>query len=176
MKKLKTYLIGSIQDAKDPNECREEIEKKLVALGFEVLNPCKFETNVALASDINEQKKKLENLKKGGAWKQYDEIMNAIVLSDEIAVLSSEYVVVFWDTKKKHGGTIHEIIMALEHNIPIYTICYNPISEFNDWILCLLRKNFSVGGQIFPNNKQAIEHIEKIHKSYIEDITKNVNS
>jgi len=176
MEKLNTYLIGSIQDAKNPNESRDKVDKKLQELGFEVLNPCKFETNTSLAEDINEQKKKLENLKRGGAWEQYDEIMNAIVLVDEIAVLKSKFVVVFWDVDKKHGGTIHEIVMALEHNIPIYTVSYSPVTEFNDWILCLLRKNFAVGGMIFPNNKQLIEHIESTYKSYIKDMKKNGNS
>jgi len=55
MKKLVTYLVGSIQDSADPNASREKVEKALIEDGFEVLNPCKLECNTTLAGTIEEQ-------------------------------------------------------------------------------------------------------------------------
>lgn len=173
--KLKTYLIGSIQDAKNPNESRSKVEKSLQDLGFDVLNPCKFECNTTLATDIHEQKKKLENLKRGGAWEQWDKAMADIQLADEIAVISSEFVVVFWDNDKKHGGTIVEIVLANQHQIPVYCVNYGNLVEMNDWVLRDIRRNMQrSGGEIFPNNKQMLDFIEKKHKDYIKSIPKEV--
>jgi hypothetical protein len=171
MRQLSTYLIGSIQDADDPNASREKVEQELTELGFNVLNPCKFECNKSLSGDINEQKEKLRNLKRGGAWEKFEEIMDSIVLADEIATISSEFVIVFWDNEKKHGGTIDEICMACAHMIPIYCVNYGGVTDMNDWILAKLRRNIrQCRGQIFNNNKQLVDYVKTQYASYIKEV------
>lgn len=168
--KLKTYLIGSIQDSDDPQAFRDTVEKRLIELGFDVLNPCKFECNHSLAGDMNEQKEKLRNLKRGGAWDKFDEVMESIVLADEIATISSRFVIIFWDNDKKHGGTIDELLMANAHNIPVYLVNYGSLVDMNDWVLTKVRRNVKrCSGQIFPNNKQLLDYIEKTYKNEIKE-------
>lgn len=170
MDKLKTYLVGSIQDAKDGGTgWRDTLTTKLSDLGFEVQDPCKAECNQSLADNIDDQKKKLENLKRGGAWDRYKETMDNIRQSDLICVNNSKFLIVNWDNDKKHGGTIHEIVEAWQKNIPILTVCYQPRTEMNDWVLGLLLDNELIGGKWFPNFKQCAEYIEKTHEAYIKD-------
>jgi len=175
MDKLKTYLVGSIQDAADGGvDWREVVGIPLTNLGFEVQDPTKAECNQSLADNIEDQKKKLENLKRGGAWEKYDEVMGSIRQSDLVCVNNSRFLVVSYDPKKRIGGTVHEIVEAWGKGISIYTVSYSPVMEFNDWILSLLRDNFKVGGKIFPNFKQLIEYVEKEYKDYIKEIKLNV--
>lgn len=169
MEKLKVYLIGSIQDAKDGGvDWRDKLTKTLVDFGFEVLDPCKSECNHSIAPTIEEQKKKLENLKRGGAWERWDEVMGNIQQSDIVCVNQSKFVVVLYDPTKRLGGTIEEIVEAHHKNIPMFTVSYQPITEFNDWVLARLRQNFRDGGCIFPNFKQLTDHIEETYKEYIK--------
>ncbi len=169
MNKKQTYLIGSIQDSKDPNESRDKVEAKLLELGFSVMNPCKLEVNQSLAGSIEEQRIKLTNLKLGGAWDKFDEVMGAIAKEDLVCVIRSDFVIVFWDVEKKHGGTIEELLLARHENIPIYTVCYGALRDINDWILLRLRQNFKVGGALFPNNKQLLDHIQETYKDFISE-------
>jgi len=169
MPKLKTYLIGSIQDSKDGGiNWREELSKKLLDLGFEVLDPTKLECNHSLAPTVEEQKKKLENLKRAGEWDIWDKTMDAIQKEDIICVNASAFVIVFYNASKKLGGTIEEIIEALHKGVPIYTISYNSWIEWNDWTLRNCRKSFRDGGKIFHNPKQCIDHIKETYKDYIK--------
>jgi len=170
MEKLKTYLIGSIQDSADGGvDWRERVGKELSDLGFEVQDPTKAECNSSLAKDIEGQKVKLENLKRGGAWEKYDEVMGNIRQSDLVCVNNSKFLVVSYDPSKRIGGTVHEIVEAWGKGIPIFTVSYSPIMEFNDWILSLLRDNFKVGGKIYPNFKQLIDHVTKEYKDYVKE-------
>jgi len=177
MDKLKTYLVGSIQDEADGGvDWREKVGVQLTELGFEVQDPTKAECNNSLANNIEDQKKKLENLKRGGAWDKYDEVMGNIRQSDLVCVNNSKFLVVSYDPSKRIGGTVHEIVEAWGKGIPIYTVSYSAIMDFNDWILSLLRDNFNAGGMIFPNFKQCVEHIEKEYKDYIKEIKDANNS
>ena len=69
MNKLKCYLIGSIQDEADGGvSWRDKLSKFLLENGIEVSDPTKDECNHSVAPTIEEQKKKLENWKRGGEW------------------------------------------------------------------------------------------------------------
>jgi len=160
MKKIKTYLIGSIQDADDPNKAREKVDNRLTEMGFEVLNPCKLEVNQTLSDTIEGQKNRLTQLKKQGKWEEFDAVMDSIIDMDLQCVTQSQFLVVFWDTQKKHGGTIEEILHGIAQSKPIYVICSDPMSTWNDWILRRLRR---AKAKFFSNNKQFLEFMEKEH-------------
>lgn len=171
MVKLKVYLVGSIQDDKAGGMLwRDRLEEQLKELGFDALNPCTAECNISLGTNVVEQKKMLENLKRGGAWEKYDEVMSNIRKSDIICVNQSAFLVLLYDHTKHYGGTVHEIVEAWQKHIPILTVSYSALTEFNDWILSLLRENMQAGGKIFPNFKQLLEHIEHEYKDYIKSI------
>lgn len=172
MKPLKTYLIGSIQDSNDPEKCRTKVLTVLLTLGFSVVDPCSLEVNRKLGGDIIEQEKEKYKLKSQGKWDEFDEIMDDIMLQDEIAVISSDFVIVFWDNAKRHGGSVEEIVIANQHNIPIYCVNYGSLVEMNDWILRRIRKNIQIcGGRIFPNNKQLLDYLEKTYSKEIKEQT-----
>ena len=169
MEKFKTYLIGSIQDAADGGvSWREKLTKKLVELGFDVQDPCKMECNHSLAPTVEEQKKKLENLKRGGEWEIWDQVMADIRQSDLVCVNSSKFVIILYDPAKKLGGTIHEVVEAWQKGIPMYIVSYSHYVEFNDWVLALFRDNFKSGGKIFPNFRQLTDFLEAEYQEYIK--------
>lgn len=155
---IKTYLVGSIQDVLDPNKSRNKVDAKLTEWGLTVLNPCKLETNMTLADTIEEQRDKLHFFKRTGKWEQFDEIMDQIIDADLSCVSQSTFVTVFWDNSKRHGGTIEEVLAAIAQSKPLYIICGDPISEWNDWILRRLRR---ANAKFFPNNKQYLDYVEK---------------
>jgi len=168
MEKFKTYLIGSIQDSADGGvSWRDKLAKKLADLGFEVLDPCKLECNHSLAPTVEEQKKKLENLKRGGEWEIWDRVMADIRQSDLVCVNSSKFVIILYDPTKKLGGTIHEAVEAWQKNIPMYIVSYHHYVEFNDWVLALFRDNMKRGGKIFPNFRQLTDFLETEYKEYV---------
>jgi hypothetical protein len=172
MSKYKTYLVGSIQDAPDGGvSWREKLTKSLVEFGFEVQDPCKMECNHSLAATVEEQKKKLENLKRGGEWEVWDRVMHDIRQSDLVCVNNSKFLIALYDPSKKYGGTIHEIVEAWQKGIAIYTVSYQPFMEFNDWILALLRDNFRDGGKVFHNFKQLTDFLSVEYKDYIAKVT-----
>jgi len=167
MNKKKTYLAGSIQAADDGGVgWRDKVSKDLSALGFECQDPTKAECNHSLAETIVDQKKKLENLKRGGSWERYTSTMREIRKADLVCVNNSEFMILYWNPEYKHGGTIHEIVEAWQKHVPIYTVSYAPRMEFNDWVLGLLLENEIDGGKIFPNFKQLIEFLEVEYKDY----------
>lgn len=169
MEKYKTYLIGAIQDAQDGGvSWRDKLTKSLVEMHFEVQDPCKMECNHSLAPTIEEQKKKLENLKRGGEWEKWDETMEKIQQSDIVCVNNSKFVIILYDPTKKLGGTIEEIVEAHHKHVPMYTVSYHPVTEFNDWILARLRQNFKAGGKIFPNFKQLTDFLQVEYKDYVK--------
>ena len=168
MKKIVTYLVGSIQDSTDPNASRDRVEKKLTEDGFEVLNPCKLECNTTLAGTIEEQKTKLKNLKKAGRWDHFDEIMDAIIDSDLVCVTRSNFIIVFWDNTKKHGGTIDEILLAASMSKPILVV-HNGLVDMNDWVLRRIRRTLPLGTKFFQNNTQLIDYIEEKYEAYVKE-------
>ena len=169
MEKLRCYLIGSIQDMRDGGVAwRDKLAKDLEEMGFDVQDPTKMECNTTLAPSIEEQKKKLENLKRAGEWERWDATMEKIQQTDIVCVNNSKFVIVLYDPDKKLGGTIEEVVEAHHKGIPIYVVSYAPYIEFNDWILARFRQNFKSGGKIFPNFKQLTDFIEEAHKEYIK--------
>ena len=170
MLRYSTYLVGSIQDAADGGiGWREKLTKTLaIDDGFIVLDPCKSECNHSLAATMEEQKKKLENLKRGGEWHIWDRVLADIRRSDLVCVNSSKFIVLLYDPAKRYGGTVHEIVEAWQKGIPIYTVSYQAVSEFNDWILSLLRDNFKNGGKVFHNFKQLTDFLETEYKEHIQ--------
>lgn len=170
MEKHKVYLIGSIQDASDGGvNWRDKLTKTLIEFGFDVLDPCRMECNHSIAPTIEEQKKKLENLKRSGQWETWDKVMGDIQQSDIVCVNQSKFVIVLYDADKKLGGTIEEIVEAHHKKVPMYVVSYSPFIEFNDWVLARIRQNFKDGGKIFPNFKQLTDFIEKNYKDYIKE-------
>ena len=169
MLQYKTYLVGSIQDAPDGGvNWREKLTKSLTEFGFEVFDPCKMECNHTLSDNMEEQKKKLENLKRGGEWGVWDRVLADIRRSDLVCVNASKFIIILYDPARKYGGTIHEIVEAWQKGIPMYTVSYQPMTEFNDWILALLRDNFRSGGKIFHNFKQLTDFLGEEYKDNIK--------
>jgi hypothetical protein len=170
MAKLKTYLVGSIQDSKDGGAgWREHLSKDLESFGFEVLNPCVAECNHSLAPTIEEQKVKLQTLKRHGEWNTWKPVMGAIVKNDLTCVISSEFIIVSYDHQKHLGGTIEEIVVACQQGIPIYTVTHSNYSDCNDWILWRLLDNGDrCGGKIFHSYKQLINFLSVKYSSYIQ--------
>ena len=171
MEKPKVYLAGSIQAMDDGGTTwREKVGSELGGLGFEILDPCKSEVNHTLAPTIDEQKKKLANLKRGGAWDVWDKQMLAIQKADLICVLQSDFLIVSYNPKIVIGGTADEIRFALMFNVPIYTVCYEPPMDANDWTWRNLRESvLRDEGKLFQNFKQCVDHIKETHKDYIKD-------
>jgi len=174
MEKLKTYLIGSIQDDDKANEWRDKLTTDLEALHFEVQDPCKAECNKTLADNIDDQKKMLRKLKRAGQWKRFHEVMSNIRQSDLTCVNCSAFVIVLYDVTKKIGGTTHEVVEALAKGIPIYTVLAGGTkTDANDWIMDLfitaeLHKFGSFTDKIFDNFKQMLNCIAIDYEEYIK--------
>lgn len=171
MNKIHCYLAGSIQAVTDGGVgWRDKITKDLNEFGFEVLDPCKSEVNSTLAPTIGEQKQKLENLKRGGEWDTWKAMMREIRQQDLICVLQSDFIILSYNPSIIIGGTLNEVVIALQNHIPIYTVCYEPLTKANDWTLSLLMDSVDYnGGKIFPNYKQLTEFLDEKYKTYIED-------
>ncbi len=172
MEKLKTYLVGSIQDDEKASEWRNKLTGELEAMHLEVQDPCKLECNKTLAPSIEEQKGVLKNLKRSGQWKRFHEVMSTIRAADLTCVNNSKFIIVLFDVNKKMGGTIHEIIEAMSKHIPIYVVIEGTRMDANDWTLDLLitselASHGTYTEKIFPNFSQLLDFIALEYKDYI---------
>lgn len=165
--KLTTYLCGAIQCVRDGgSKWRDKLTPKLQALGITVLDPCRSECNNTLGPTILESREQIKKFKRAGNFEAFDEQIRKIIQDDLRQVTESNFLIVYWDNSYKHGGTIHEIVQAWQMHIPILLVCYDPITDMNDWVLGLVRQN----GQIFENFGQLMDHIEVRYKAEIKAV------
>lgn len=166
---LKTYLAGAIQCVEDGGtQWRDKITPKLDALGITVQNPCKSETNSQFGGTIIETREQIKKFKRTGDFESFDKHMQEVIRDDLVQVQGSHFLIVYWSNAYKHGGTVHETVHAWQNHIPIYMVCYDPISEMNDWILALVRQN----GLIFDNFGKLMTFLKFTYKKEIKELQK----
>jgi hypothetical protein len=164
--KKSTYLAGPMEaiTEKEATNWRDRITPKLMELfpGIAIVDPCKTESSKlqGVIPDnelgVDDTKTLLKKWKKSGQWDKFDAAIKAIIKADLDAVQNSDFIIVFLDFKAGMGGTISELTIAHHHKIPIYAVCYDPISECNSWVIGMCRH----GGKVLPNFSQALEAIE----------------
>lgn len=153
----KAYLCGSIQDARDGGvKWRDKLKPKLEELGIKVLDPCKSEANLTDGT-VNDAKEMMAGWVAAGHWDKFLDHMRRVRNSDIEMVRESDMLIVFLDWRQKFGGTIAEMHEAFYRHIPLYVVCYDPVSDWNHWVLSMVKD----GGQIFENWAQLVEFIEK---------------
>lgn len=158
----KCYLAGSIQDAKDSGvKWREKLTPKLVELGWTVLDPVKSESNLADGT-IDDAKKVMDGWLASGNREKFQHHMRLVKADDLRMVDESDLVIVYLNWKYAHGGTFHELGHAWERHIPIYAMSYEPLKDFNQWILSLVWD----GGKLFESWSQLLEGVERWQKRH----------
>lgn len=166
---LNTYLCGAIQCLEDSgSQWRDKITPKLDVLGIIVQNPCKSETNQQFGTSISDTREQIKKFKRTGDFEAFDKHMQEVIKDDLVQVQKSHFLIVYWSNAYKHGGTIHEMVHAWQNHIPIYMVCYDSITEMNDWVLSLVRQN----GLIFDNFGKLMTYLKFTYKKEIKEFLK----
>jgi hypothetical protein len=183
--KLKTYLIGSMEDtgAKDEGKgWRNYIRPKLEERNIHVFDPTiGEEQRVGMPS--KEFHEKLKGLVAGGHWKSFIELMEKVwkgttytqkkedntdeivhVMGDKDYVEHADFITCRIEKGDNPCGTYGEAYQAWLFNKPIYLITEVPKKELSKsflyWIL-------DSGGEVFNSWSSFLEHIDRKYKDKI---------
>ena len=98
LKGLRAYLAGPIDNAKDDGVgWRIEMTKFLEPLGITVFDPCKKPLAYAKYKEVEEEKKKMMQLKETGRYFELTERMKDIVHVDLRMVDVSDFLIIYLD-------------------------------------------------------------------------------
>jgi hypothetical protein len=172
IERLTCYLAGPMEKVSDESATawRERIAPKLVEYfgdNIEIVDPCKTE-GIKLQglipedSDLKDTKKLMKGWKASGCYEKFDEAIKRIIQADLEVVRRCDFVIFFLDFEAKMGGTISELTVAHERNIPTYTVTYDNVTDANSWILGMAR----LSGRIFPNFNQLLDALFEDCKEY----------
>jgi hypothetical protein len=178
MKHFNTYLAGPMEDVADGGvQWRDRITPQLIELfgdRITVQDPTKSEgEKIGLGDEsltVVEAKDKMHGWKSSGHWDKFDVASKTIIEADINAVDRSKFIISFLKFKDKKGnkvqmgGTIGEMQHAYDHNIKIYTICYDNATDMNTWVLGLARNK---GNKIFKSFNKALEAIKEDYKDLL---------
>jgi hypothetical protein len=83
------------------------------------------------------------------------------ILGDLDYVRHSDFLILKIDEGDRPCGTYGEAIMAYNHNIPIYLIQTMPLTSYNKTLLGWVMGS---NGEMFPNQKQLLEFLDKEYR------------
>ena len=148
--KLRCYYIGAIQYAwKKGERWRLDVDKLLRPLGIEGINPHTVEEQLFAVDKEKEVKASFPEIiavmrdkwKRKGKWKEFHKHMWLVRLADiKYGVLSSDFVVLYWQIGVEKGGTLDELYCAIKCGVPIFVVINQPIHAMNDWVLDVIRE------------------------------------
>jgi nucleoside 2-deoxyribosyltransferase len=168
---LKFYLAGPMESvsASESERWRDKVTKDLLDyFGDKVFiyDPTKKEIDkigpILEVTNVEDVKKRMSELKEKGEWGKFDAAAHKIITTDLDAVVKSSALIVLLDFNAKMGGTISELTIAYDCNIPVYAICYDKMEDTNSWVIGLVRKQ----GNIFKSIPKAMESIKENYKEY----------
>jgi len=176
-KKLVTYLAGPIEDVEDSGSgWRDRLTPQLIEIfgsRLMIQDPTKNEgAKIGLEDEIisiSEAKRRLNGWKNSGHYDKFDQAVKCIIDTDISMIRACDFIIAFlkFRTSKEKvimGGTIGELQHAYDHNIRIYSVCYDNIADMNCWVLGLTR---SKGNQLFKSFNQLLEALKTDYKDYI---------
>jgi len=182
---LKTYLIGAMEKTQDKDNgrgwrdrLRPELESRFDSNNnpVYVFDPTIMEEE-RTGYDVKEFHEKLEDWISSGKRDKIREAMDKIwrgktslkqtettkadlhhMFGDVDYVRNSNFIICMINEGDSPCGTYFEAGYAYERNIPIYLIQTMALSKYNKsflgWVL-------GSGGDIFPNQKQLLEYLDK---------------
>lgn len=169
---LTTYLAGPMESisAENATQWRDRITPKLSEFfgnNINIIDPCKTE-GVKLqgivpdGTDLKDTKKIMRGWKASGCYEKLDIAMKNIIQFDLEAVRSSDFVIFYLDFEVQMGGTISELTVAHERNIPTYSVLHGNTTDANTWILEMAR----LSGRTFPNFSQLLDTLQENYKEF----------
>lgn len=193
----KCYEIGSMESTANNDggvSWRQHLTPRLLERGIYVFDPTREEiSKVGMPSE--EFLDKLTGWQKGGHWTYFVDGMRKIwrgysyttidketnspqavtILGDVGYVEHSNFLIWNYDEGDKPGGSIAELAIAWYRGIPVYLITNIPKSKINKSLLYFVLDSGHGQGEIFANQNQLIQFIDKKYKLKIIKAKKNEN-
>lgn len=156
LKGLRAYLAGPIDNAADDGVTwRIEMTKFLEPLGITVFDPCKKPLAYAKYKEVEEEKKKMMQLKETGRYFELTERMKDIVHVDLRMVDVSDFLIIYLDLDVGMFGTIHELLNSLAQRKPTLVVINGGRARAPNWLFGIMDYNFMFDSfedlQIFLN-------------------------
>ena len=152
---LSTYLSGGIEIAPDSGiPWRNKITPFLTQqLNLLVYDPCKISKNL-------QQKKNLtfssyQEWKKANIQSFTEYMKQCVKVDSQIIKNRIDFMIVYWD-KYCGTGTISQIALAKEYNIPTYMVTKMKLNQIGGWIL-------GCEPTIFENFEDLKCHLIQLH-------------
>jgi len=184
--KYKCYEIGSMENpAKKDNGVgwRQKLTPELNARGIYCFDPTREEIQ-KVGMPTEEFMEKLEGYQRSGHWNHFIKAMRKIwrgvsytevdkttgqlqskhIFGDVSYVENSDFLIWNLDDGDKPGGTLIELAIAWYRGIPVYLITQVPKTKINKSILYFVLDSGNEEGDIFKNQSDLLEHIDKKYK------------
>jgi len=138
------YLAGPIEDVsnEDGTLWRESVSRRLNDLGFVSLSPTDKMAgdNINALSEIGEEKKRLNELKREHKWDAFMQKMAPIISYDLRCVDRCSAVIAYiGSSETKMSGTLHELIVAKREKKKIYIVIDFDPAELNSWFIGIMK-------------------------------------
>jgi len=183
---FKVYAIGSMESPakKDGGKgWRQKLTPELARRGIYCFDPTREEI-AKVGMPTEEFMEKLEGWQKSGHWNHFVDAMRKIwrgvsytkedpitkklqsihIFGDVSYVENSDFLIWNLDEGDKPGGTLIELALAWYRGIPVYMITQMSKININKSILYFVLDSGSGQGEIFPNQKQLLEFLDKKYK------------
>ena len=157
--KFKTYLAGSMENAKDGGTgWRETLTKRLAeeVPNLVVRDPAKSEPDKT-GYNVGESKNIAYKWKKEGNLEKVKEMFKKIITVDMRLVRTSDFVILYWKDDDKFGGTISEITEAYKNGVPIFCMFDGHFKNVNSWVLSMVL----LTGEIFTTWDDLINRVKE---------------
>ena len=178
MNNLIIYLAGPMEDVLDNGtQWRDRITlqlKELFGNKIEIQDPTKSEgEKIGLGDEcltVSQAKEKMHGWKSSGCYEKFDPASKAIIDTDIACVDRGTFIIAYLKFKNKKGdkvqmgGTIGELQHAYDHNIKIYAVCYDNVTDMNTWVLGIVRNK---GNKLYKNFSQLLEAIKEDYKEHV---------
>lgn len=162
-KKLVTYLCSGMEyKRKGGTEWRKKITKLLDETFYiDIQDPTKDEskkTGMSLANSILS----LKRWKKTGQVKKIQSMMKRVIEFDINCVKQCDFMIVYWEAQVPTTGTIAEIQVAYDNNVPILFITADKLSDISSWLIAEWTERFK-------NFNELIIYLKGRYNKYIKE-------
>ena len=155
LKGLRTYLIGPIEfiDNRGATEWRKKASDIFKSMGVIVYDPTNKPNGIS--SEIEEERRKITELKNQGNWKEFRKQMKEIVHGDLRAVDRADFLIAYMPNDVPMWGTVHEAVIARNQKKPVFVFTGNKKEKSNSWATYIIGENY-----IFETLDEIVEIIK----------------
>ena len=158
-----TYLIGSVENAKDSGiSFRKELKELASQKGLKIKFLDPTDKIHGLFEEVGEAQKNIFKLRDEGKYDELRDFMKKVVRTDLRCVDLSDFVIAYFDSTIATCGSWHELFTAILQKKPILIVMRGGKKKTPLWVFGIVKHEY-----IFDNEEQCIEYLANLNNGNI---------